>query len=226
MIAAAMAALWLGLLTSIGPCTLTMNLLAVGYLARRVDLPWAVAAAGLSFTVGTVLAYVALGMALSYGVLTGPAASHFLQKNMNQLLGPALILAGLVLLGWIPWRLSGSWSTGAAHRLAERGTPWGAFLLGVVFALTFCPVSAALFFVSLLSLSVRHGSVVALPAFYGLGCGIPVLASSLLLAWGAGAVGRWLQHLQDVERWLRAATAWAFVGIGVHLCLSYVFGLY
>jgi len=222
---AALAALWLGLLTAMGPCTMTTNFLAVAYVARRIDRPWAAALSGVWFTAGTVAGYACLGMLLIGGAFSMPAASHFLQKYMNQALGPALILAGIVLLGLFPLRPAEGLPR-VAERLAGRGDAFGAAALGVVFALTFCPISAALFFGSLIPLSLKAHSAFALPALYGLGTGIPVLACTAMLAAGSGALSRIIQSTTKVEVWARALTGAAFVGVGVHLCLSYVFGLY
>jgi hypothetical protein len=221
----AIAALWLGLLTAMGPCTMTTNLLAVAYVARRIDKPLAVVLSGLWFTLGTVVGYAGLASLVVAGAFSMPAASHFLQKYMNQLLGPALILTGVVLLGLWQVRPAGDVPR-VAEKLARRGDALGAVALGAVFALTFCPVSAALFFGSLIPLALKTRSVFALPALYGLGTGIPVLCCAALLAAGSGTVGKLSKRVAEVEPWARKITGGAFVAAGVHFCLSYVFGLY
>lgn len=221
----AIAALWLGILTALGPCTVTTNLLAVAYIARRLNRPAAVLWSSLWFALGTVAGYAGLGALLVAGAFSRPAASHFLQKYMNELLGPALILAGVVLLEWIKLRTAAG-SPRIAERLAGRADAWGAAALGVVFALTFCPISAALFFGSLLPMSLKTHSAIALPALYGVGTGLPVLASAVVLAAGGGQAGRFIKNVGRFEAWARTVTGAAFVVAGVHFCLAYIFELY
>ena len=199
MTGAVLTALWLGLLTAMGPCTMTTNLLAVAYIARRLNRPRSVVFSGLWFTAGTVAGYAGLGVLVVAGVLSMPAASHFLQKYMNELLGPALILAGVFLLGLLEIPAKRDVSR-VAEKLAGRGDAAGAAALGLVFALTFCPVSAALFFGSLIPLSLKTHSTVALPALYGLGTGIPVLGCTALVAAGSGATGKVIRGRREGSR--------------------------
>ena len=220
-----LTALWLGLLTAMGPCTMTTNLLAVVYIARRWDRPLSVLFCGLWFAAGTIAGYTGLGALVVAGSFSMPAAAHFLQKYMNELLGPILILAGIFMLGLIEWRPRSDVST-IAERLANRGDALGAALLGAVFALTFCPVSAALFFGSLIPLSLKTHSSIALPALYGLGTGVPVIGLTLVVAASAGATAGVMKRVSKVEVWARRVTGVAFIGVGIHLCLAYVFELY
>jgi cytochrome c biogenesis protein CcdA len=110
--------------------------------------------------------------------------------------------------------------------VGERIAKWGAlgaFLLGVLFALTFCPVSAALFFGSLLPLAVEQASPVLLPALFGIGTGIPVLGFAVAIALGAKSLGKAFGKLAKVERWVRLATGGVFIGVGIYLTLLHLF---
>ncbi len=219
-------ALWLGILTSISPCPLATNIAAVSLIGRRIGSPGRVLLTGSSYTLGRILAYGLLAFLLVAGLLSAPQVSQFLQKYMNQLLGPILVLAGMVLLELIPLRLP---STNLGNRLqgkAESWGVWGAGLLGLLFALSFCPVSAALFFGSLIPLALRLESGLALPAVYGLGTGLPVMVFAVLIALGTGSVAAAYNRLVAVEKWARRITGLIFIGVGVYYCLAYIFRVF
>ena len=162
------SAVWLGLLTSISPCPLATNVAAISYLGRRVDSPRHVLGGGLLYTAGRTVAYVALGFVFVMGLLSMPETSQFLQRHMNRILGPVLIVAGILLLEVFRPVLPGLGRRGERLRqhLEAKGV-WGALPLGALFALSFCPVSAALFFGSLVPLAVRFDSPVLIPTLYG-----------------------------------------------------------
>jgi cytochrome c-type biogenesis protein len=220
------SALWLGVLTSISPCPLATNLVAVSYIGQRVAQPSAVVLAGLLYAMGRMVAYTALGAVLTASLLAVPQVSNALQTHVNKLLGPVLILAGMVVLDLLSLPLAGS-------RLGERmsnraGTwgIWGAGVLGILFALSFCPVSAALFFGSLLPLAVKTGSRLLVPSLYGAGTAAPVVAVALLMAWGAQSLGRVLNRLAIFEKWARLATGAVFLVVGVYYSLAYIFEVF
>ncbi|MDX2176419.1 MAG: aromatic aminobenezylarsenical efflux permease ArsG family transporter [Candidatus Sumerlaeia bacterium] len=182
--AASAAALWLGVLTSISPCPLATNIAAVSYVGRRVGSARLVLASGLLYAAGRTITYVALGAALSASLLAVPQLSHLLQKYMNILLGPLLVLVGMLLAGLLESPFSGGGGGAGLREKADGLGVWGAWLLGVVFALSFCPTSAALFFGSLLPLAVGIDSPFALPALYGVGTRCPCWVSRR--CWRAG----------------------------------------
>lgn len=212
---AASTAFWLGILTSISPCPLATNIAAISFVGRRVDAPSKVFLAGLLYTFGRTLTYVVLGVLLVTSLLSASALSQFLQKYMHYALGPILILAGLVLLDVIPIRFSGSGLASKMQKHVETLGLWGALFLGIIFALSFCPVSAALFFGSLLPLSFQHHSSVLLPLVYGAATGLPVLVFAVLIAFGAKQAGLVFNKIAVFEKWAQRVTGVAFVVVGV-----------
>jgi|GEM_PF-1203257 len=155
------AAVWLGILTSISPCPLATNIVAISFVSNRVGHTRQVLLSGLLYTLGRMIAYSALGALLVASVLAVPDLAQWLQKYMNRLLGPLLIITGLLLLEVVRLKVRGGGIAEGLQRRVEASGVWGAGILGIVFALSFCPVSAALFFGSLVPLALRHGSAAA-----------------------------------------------------------------
>jgi cytochrome c biogenesis protein CcdA len=220
---AAVSALWFGILTSVSPCPLATNITAISFVGRRTGSPAGVLLSGLLYTLGRAVVYVAIAMLLVTSLLSAPTVSLTLQMWMSKLLGPILILVGMVMLGLIRIRFRGR---GMSERLQQRVERWGllgALALGVLFALSFCPVSATLFFGSLLPLAVQHESGVLLPLVYGIGTAIPVVAFALVLAFGARWLGKLFERVTQVERWMRVITGVVFVGVGIYMSLLYVY---
>ncbi|HMA75794.1 MAG TPA: aromatic aminobenezylarsenical efflux permease ArsG family transporter [Candidatus Krumholzibacteriaceae bacterium] len=219
------SAFWLGVLTSISPCPLATNIAAISFVGRRVDKPASVLSAGLLYTAGRSLTYMALGILLVSSILSAPRVSLTLQKYMNMLLGPLLIIIGMVLLDLISLNIRGPGIGESIKKKAEFLGIWGAGLLGIVFALSFCPTSAALFFGSLLPLAVKNNSKILLPAIYGLATGLPVLLFAVLLALGANRVAQAYNKIVLFEKWGRKITGILFIIIGIYYCLTHIFHL-
>ena len=220
------SALWLGFLTSISPCPLATNIAAMSFISRGLGSPRRVLMTGLVYTAGRSLAYLVLGILMVASLLTAPGVSLILQERMNQILGPALILAGVLLLDLIRLPSRGGGIGSGLQSRAERWGIWGGGLLGLVFALSFCPTSAALFFGSLIPLAVRSGSSIILPSIYGIGTAIPVFAFAIALAVGVNAVGRMFDILSRFEVWARRITGVIFIGVGGYYCLTYIFEVF
>jgi cytochrome c biogenesis protein CcdA len=220
----AFTALWLGILTSFSPCPLATNVAAVGWLAGAGAAPGRTVGAGVLYALGRALSYALLGGLLTASLLSAVGTARFLQHDLNRVLGPLLILAGMVLLDLLPIRVPTFDLESKGRRIVRHGRGLGAFLLGALFALSFCPVSAALFFGSLLPLATAEASPWALPAVYGVGTALPVLALAALLAFGAQRIGQVFRKAEVLERFVRRATGVLFVGAGLYLSWLYVLG--
>jgi cytochrome c-type biogenesis protein len=222
---ASATALWLGVLTSISPCPLATNIAAISFIGRRVNKPGYVLCTGALYTLGRTLSYVVLAVLLVGSLLAAPNVSNWLQKYMYKLLGPILILVAIVLLDMLQLSTKGSVVGQWAQQRAEKFGLAGALFLGAVFSLSFCPVSAALFFGSLIPLSIKHSSGVVLPVLYGVGTAVPVFVFGLLIAVGAGSLAKAFQKVTQFEIWARRITGVVFLVVGLYFTFAYTLSI-
>jgi cytochrome c biogenesis protein CcdA len=226
MFVAFASALWLGILTSISPCPLASNVAAISFLSKKIAHPALVFISGLAYTLGRMVSYAVLGWIIVNSLLSVPQVAQFLQKYMSKALGPLLILAGLILLEIITIRLPGLLLSQKQHnRFAESGAP-GAFLLGFIFALAFCPISAVLFFGSLIPLAINTKGGIILPLIYGIGTGLPVLAFAVAIALGVTSLSHWFNKITKLEYYTRKITGVVFILVGLYYTGIYFFGLF
>lgn len=217
---AAVTALWLGVLTSVSPCPLATNIAATTVLARRLGNSRRAAAGVLAYTLGRVGAYALLTAILFLGLASMPALSAFLRQEVLPLVGPILVLAGMAVLGWLP--LPFDWKLGSADA-TERISKWGIageFALGGLFALSFCPVSAALFFGSLIPLAASSPLSIFTVILYGIGTALPVGVISLLAIFSVEKAGRIIKRVQQLQRGSLTLTGTVLIAIGIWLTLT------
>jgi cytochrome c-type biogenesis protein len=210
------SALWFGILTSISPCPLATNIAAVSFLSRRINHPRKVLWSGFAYTLGRMATYVIIGVILISSLAGIPATANFLQKYMNKILGPVLIVVGLFLLNILKLNfLDFSISSEKQNKLAEMGI-FGSFALGAVFALSFCPISAALFFGSLIPLALNNNFEIVFPFVYGIGTGLPVFIFAIGIALGIHSTTKWFNRITKLESHMRKITGAIFIVVGIY----------
>ena len=227
------SALILGVITSISPCPLATNIAAISFLSRSLNNTRRVLLSGLLYTLGRMIVYVGLGSIILIFLQTSSPSeasivsvlSRWLQNNVGIILGPLLVLAGMFILGLLQTATSFNIGSNSLQKRAKDGSIIWAFPMGIVFALSFCPVSASLFFIGLIGLATRHSSPVLLPTLYGIGTALPVLVFAFLFAFAARLVGKVFDRLSQIEKWIRTATGIIFIGAGVYYILTHIYGL-
>lgn len=220
-----LTALWLGILTSISPCPLATNIAAVSFISKTIAHPRAVLLSGIAYTLGRMIAYAVLGVLIIRSLLSVPTVANFLQRYMNQALGPILVFAGIFLLDVFKFTMpSLPISQHHQERLAGSGLP-GAFALGFLFALAFCPLSAALFFGSLIPLAMSSPIGIILPLLYGIGTALPVIVFAIGISEGAATLNHWFGKIMALEKHVRKATGVIFILVGTYYVLSHTFHL-
>lgn len=216
-------AAWLGIITAVSPCPLATNIAAISYISRKVESTRFVLLSGLLYTIGRLLAYVGLGAILVHGMLSATKVSNFVNKEMNEYLGPLMIIIGMIILDMLTIKLPGAGLTEKLSKRAESFGILGSLLLGVIFALSFCPISAAYFFGGLIALAVTHSSTLLLPSVYGIGTALPVLVFAFVIALSASSIGKVYNSVSVFGRWAKVITGIIFIGVGIWFCLFYIF---
>lgn len=215
----ALTACVLGLLTAISPCPLATNIAAIGYIGKHVDTPRRTFVSGLLYAAGRVVSYGVLGAALISVLRAGESVfqiQRLLSGRGGLVVGIVLMLVGVFMLVSERLNLRGfGYSGGNGQRLAAKGA-WGSFLLGMLFALAFCPTSAVFYFGMLIPMSAHAAYGYWLPVLFALATALPVLIVAWILAFSVGSISRFYQTTAVVQRWLNRIVAILFIGIGVY----------
>lgn len=213
-----LVAFLLGVLTSISPCPLATNIAAIAYISRDVKNPLHTPLNGLAYTLGRIFTYSALGAGIILIGLNVIDLSRTVQSIHGKILGIIMIAAGVFMIGigHFNFTLGNGRITEKLSRKAADSGLIGAFLIGVLFALAFCPYSAVLFFSALIPLGLASEAGILLPAFYGLGTGIPVIIFSLFFYLGVQELNKHVQNVHKIERALRKVIGLTFVVIGLY----------
>lgn len=221
----AVTALLLGLLTALSPCPLATNIAAVGYIAKHIDSGRSAFVKGLLYTLGRMLAYTLLGVVL-IAVLQSGASVFGIRKFVavygEMLLGPVFVVAGLYMLFGSRLNLPSFGFGGSGERIARRGNA-GALLLGVLFAMAFCPTSGVFYFGMLIPLSATTPMGYLLPVLYAVATSLPVLAVAWTLAFSAGRIGKVYNGMKTLQKWLNLVVGIMFMVIGVYFCIIFYF---
>jgi len=212
----ALAAFLLGVLTSISPCPLAANIAAVAYLSKSLKTAKNTLANGAYYALGRAASYTLLAV-LIYCGLSAFQISKPVQDWGEKMLGPLLVFMGLAILNVVKIKLlsGGGRLEKIKFWLAGKGG-LGAFLLGVVFALAFCPYGAVLFFGALIPLVMESSGGLLLPSLFALGTGLPVIVFSFVIAFGTQRIGKAFRAVQKIEKIARLAAAIIFLVIGVY----------
>ena len=211
----------LGVLTSISPCPLATNIAAVAYISREIKTPGHAVLNSIFYTSGRIFAYFTVGAGVILLGMNVMDISITLQGIHGEILGIILIVSGLFMLGVINFNFNFG-SGRAAEKLSKKFACLGfagAFLLGVLFALAFCPYSAVLFFGTLIPIGLASREGIILPAFYGFGTGIPVLAFAALTYFGSKEINRHVQNVSRFEKILRKVIVVIFIASGIYLII-------
>lgn len=215
-------AIVLGLMTAISPCPLATNISAVGFISRDLKDPRRVFTNGLVYTLGRVISYTGLALIIFFGA-SKMNVSMLFQGWGEKVLGPLMILIGLFMLDIIKLKLPGI--SGMTDKIGERskGSYWSTLLLGMVFALAFCPYSGVLYFVMLIPITVASASGLYLPILFAIATGLPVIIFAWLLAYAVGNVGKLYNQIKTFELWFRRVVSVAFIGIGIYYVIIFFF---
>ena len=217
-----LSAFILGLMMAISPCPLATNITAIAYIGKDLENRRKVFYNGLIYTLGRIVSYSALGVAIYYGA-SGYKISDIFQGYGERLLGPVLLIVGILMLNLIPWGWLRIAKIDWQKKLRiDSGSYLGMFLLGVVFALAFCPYSGVLYFALLIPLTIESSNLL-LPPVFAIATGFPVIIVAWLIAFTLSGVGNFYNRIKAFEIWFRWIVAGLFIFTGMYFIWIFYF---
>ncbi len=169
-----LSAFLLGVMTAISPCPLATNITAIGFISKDLENRNKIFYNGLWYTLGRAISYTVLGLILYFGASKFHVAKFF-QSNGEKFLGPLLVIVGVLMLDFIKIKFPGF--SGISDKIGKNNKSnwWTALLLGIIFALAFCPYSGVLYFGMLIPMTISSVSGLFLPVVFAVATGLPVI---------------------------------------------------
>lgn len=209
-----LTALALGLLTAIAPCPLATNITATAFIAKTINNRKKVLFSGLLYTLGRMFSYTIIGTIIYFGANTFQIAKLF-QGNGEKYIGFVLVILGLIMLDIIKLHFikGGNWIDTLSDKFKTKGL-LGAFLLGALFALAFCPYSGALFFGMLIPMTIKSG--LAMPIAFSVGTGLPVILFAFVIAFSIEKLGIYFKAITKIVKVMRILAGITFIVTGLY----------
>ncbi|WP_117881385.1 aromatic aminobenezylarsenical efflux permease ArsG family transporter [Aureibaculum luteum] len=211
-----LSTLILGLMTAISPCPLATNITATAFISKNISSKRKVFLSGLLYSLGRGFSYTAIGLILYFGASKFHIA-RFFNQNGEKYLGPLLIIIGLIMLNVIKLNFLGksNFQEKLSEKFKDKGL-LGSFLIGVIFAMAFCPYSGALFFGMLIPMTIASADGLYLPIIFAFGTGLPVILFTYLLAFTAGKIGVFYNRITKIEKIMRTVAGPVFILTGLY----------
>ena len=211
-----LSAFILGLMTSISPCPLATNITAIAFISKNISNRRKVLSSGLLYALGRAFSYTLIGLILYFGA-SKFQVSRFFNQNGEKYLGPLLIVIGLIMLNVIKLNFLGrsNFQAKLSEKFKDKGL-LGSFLIGVVFALAFCPYSGALYFGMLIPMTIASADGLYLPIVFAFGTALPVILFTYVLAFTAGKISVFYRRISKVETVMRTVAGIVFIVTGLY----------
>lgn len=217
-----LAAFTLGLLTAIAPCPLATNITATAFIAKTITNKPKVLLSGLLYTLGRMFSYTLIGGIIYFGASKFQIAK-LLQGNGEKYIGPIMVILGLIILDVIKLNFikGSSFTEKFSEKFKTQGL-LGSFLLGALFALAFCPYSGALFFAMLIPMTLTASEGLALPIFFSVGTGLPVIFFAFIIAFSLEKLGKYFKAITNAEKIMRIVAGVVFIITGLYYINIYL----
>ncbi len=208
----------LGLLTAVSPCPLATNITAIGFISKDIESKHRIFMNGILYTLGRVITYAGIGVIL-IPILRQGASVYSIQKAIgtygDMLIAPALILIGLFMLFGDRWNLPKFGINSGGDTKKYNGS-FGALLLGMLFALAFCPSSGMFYFGMLIPMAAAESGGALLPVVFAIATGLPVIIVAWILAYSISGLGTFYNRMKVFQKWLNLLVALLFIAVGLY----------
>ncbi|MGB8491798.1 MAG: aromatic aminobenezylarsenical efflux permease ArsG family transporter [Bacteroidales bacterium] len=210
-----LTALLLGLMNAIGPCHIATNITAIGFISKDLGDHNRVFLNGLFFTLGGVVTYTSLAFIMFLGA-DQLKFSGFFQRYGEKFVGPLLIIIGLFMLDIFRINFPGFGRLTSGLQNKKKWRHMDAILLGLVFALAFCPSSAVFYFGVLVPLTFTSTSGFYLPVIFAIATGTPVIIFAWVLEYTISGIGGLYKKIKEFELWFKRIIAVVFIIVGIY----------
>lgn len=210
----------LGIMMAISPCPLAMNITATAYLSKEINDRKRVLFNGLFYTLGRMISYTALAIIIYLGASKLHVIKWFQQIDPIWI-GIAFVIIGILMLDFI--KINIPFVNNLISSIGKRKIKknyFNAFLLGVLFALAFCPYSGILYFGVLIPMTLTKPSGLLLPPVFAIATGLPVIIISYLLAYSFSNIGKFYNKMKNLEIWFRRIVAGVFILVGLYYVIG------
>ncbi len=210
----------LGLMTAISPCPLATNITAVAFISKDINNRKVVFVKGIVYTLGRAITYTGIGLIFFWGA-SQFKIEGFIQEWGEKLLGPILIFIGIFMLDIIKMNLPNIFKFSEKLEEKSKNSNWGVLLLGIIFALAFCPYSGVLYFGMLIPVTISTASGLYLPIVFAIATALPVIILAWIIAYTVGNVGKVYNRIKAFETWFRRVVAVVFISVGIYYSIIY-----
>jgi len=211
------AAFFIGIMTAISPCPLATNITAIAYTSKKIGNRKHTLLVGIIYTIGRMIVYIGIAAIIVWVGISTFSISIALQKYGKLLLGPLMLIFGILMLNifHIGFGKSSERIAKLKEYLSEKGLI-GSLLLGMLFALAFCPISGVFYFGMLIPLAIQNSDPIIIPSVFAIATGLPVIIFSLILVFSVSKIGDVMKKVQTFEKWMRKAVALIFIAVGIY----------
>ena len=212
-----LAAFFIGIMTAISPCPLATNITAIAYTSKKIGNSKHTLLVGILYTIGRMIVYIGIAAVIVWIGISTFSISMLLQKYGKLFLGPLMLIFGILMLNIfnISFGKSSERIAKLKEYLSEKGLI-GSLLLGMLFALAFCPISGVFYFGMLIPLAIQNSDPIIIPSVFAIATGLPVIIFSLILVFSVSKIGDVMKKVQTFEKWMRKAVAVIFIAVGTY----------
>ncbi|MED2794154.1 MULTISPECIES: sulfite exporter TauE/SafE family protein [Bacillus cereus group] len=199
----------LGIVGTLAPCQLTGNISAItlyGNQSLQKGHAWKHI---LLFILGKIIAFTTLGLLVWF---LGKEIQQILTLYfpwLRKIIGPLLILMGLMLAGIIKGRSFFS------IKFIRKQNEVGSFLLGFFFSLAFCPTMFVLFFGTLIPLSFSYNYGYLFPTFFSIGTALPIVILLFIISY-LGLNGALLKKSRKIGKNIQLIAGVLLILVGIY----------
>ena len=200
--------------------TLFTSIAAIGYIDKEVSNKRRVIISGTMFVLGKTLCYCLLSVPFLMGARID-GIQHIIEHYGEPVMAVFILLCGVFML--ISGHLHHHHDHGFFRFIDSHDDRWSwlwAFLMGVFFAVAFCP-HRLIYFLTMIDIAIAQPASWnwLLPVVFSLGTGLPVMLIALVLSYSATGIGNLTSSLTKFERWFRYTCAVLFIIAGVYLVI-------